>query len=787
MNKFLLLSAALTISGAAATATAQAPLKVTERVAARHSARIKADVKRIGHTGLVYSAPDGTAIKKLAAPKFSKVITPRMKQAGARAEGLKSTNVLTESFEGWDGTTETWVPDGWTVESKGDASLAYYQKWYPTAQPTMGPAPTDGQYMFGVVYATVNQDEWLVSPSFTVGQDMNLYFDMNLDPFWFYDSSDDNFDWDTYSFIGEPQIIFDIKVNVREDGGEWVTVKDFAEDCKDMTAIEMLSVNPYMALLRQQVDLSAYTGKKIQIAYQYVGNDGNSSYIDNIRVGLPQLDAPVYIMPLSTQYWGFNREMTSVNFTSAILPVHDDITFSSYDWVGGATYSWSYNDPTDADNWLTEEGDMLTVNYGTDYTSEFTTRHNLYYLPTLNISAPSAAPASYKNPADYMQMGGTPNFQFSDGTAIEMGMLPFQFHNDGLGIYTYSPDFGTSIPVFGYDNQVDKLWTSYSFPSEEDAADASNSVKMTKILNAIYPSATSPIVVTGVHLPAYTRSIGENVEFNASIYPMVLDEDAGGYIPDFTVAVARASLLGKDITVLAEGDQRPDLSSLGFTFDTPVVLQANDNVQAYVIAIEGFNNPDVEYFCPLQQLYPADVPMAFGWIYKDITHQGVTRGSISALLDLDTDEPMWCAFAINLEGFLPWLHCEAESIEISNNGTVLGLDSYYDGADLTVTAPEWATATVAGRYGETALTVNAAYSESAREGELTVSAPGVSKTFKLIQAAGTGGIDDLTADSDDAVTAVFTLDGRKAGAANLPAGIYIVKHASGKVSKITVK
>lgn len=788
MKKILLLSAALAV---AATAAAQAPQKVQARFASRHASGVGVGAGRISHDGKVsvYSAPDGHAVKKVAVPQFGNVIRPQFSRAAARAEAPATADVLFESFESWDGTTATWVPDGWTVESKGDASLLYYQKWYPSAQPQFGPAPTDGDYMYGVVYAGVSQDEWLISPVFTPGENMNLYFDMNVDPFWFYDSSDGAINWDNMTFVGEPKIVSDLKVCVREEGGQWVTVRDFAEECKSMTVNEMLNYNPNQVLLPQNVDLSAFTGKKIQFAYQYVGVDGNSYYVDNIRVGLPQLDAPVYMMPLSTQYWGFDRDLNSVNFTSAILPAFDDIVFSSYDWVPDATYSWSYNDPADTDNWLTEEGDMLTVSYGTDYTNDFTTRSNLYYLPTLSVSAPGAASADYKNPADYMQIGGMPNFKFNDGTAIEMGMLPFQIHNDGLGVYTYRPDFGVSIPVFGYDDQTDNFWKSYSFPEEEDANNPDNAVRMTKIINMIYPSATYAIVATGVHIPAYTRSIGGNVEFTATIHPMVLDEEAGGFIPDFNTVVARASLLGKDIMILSEGDDSPDLSDLCFTFDAPVALQATDDVQAFVVAISGFNNPEVGYFCPFQQLQASDVPMAFGWLYKEITYDGSTRSSISPLMDLDADEPMMCAFAINIEGFIPWLHCEAESIEISNNGTVVGLDSYYAAEELTVTAPEWAIATLTGRYGETALTVNAEYSDTAREGELTVSAPGVTKTFKLIQPAGTGlGIEDEIADAaSDTVTAIFDLAGQQLKADTLPAGVYLVKYASGKVRKAIVK
>lgn len=788
MNKCLLLTAALTVSAAA---MAQVPLKVADSFATRQVSGQKAEVSRLNGNSkvLVYTARDGKSIKKLATPDFNQVIRPMMSRAAGAAETADAADVLRESFEGWDGTTTTWVPEGWTVESKGDAAPQYYNKWYASARPAYGPAPTDGNYMYGVIYASVNQDEWLISPSFTVGQNMNLYFDLLLQPFWFYDSySEGAYDWDENDFVGERKIVYDIKINVREDGGEWVTVKDYAEEFKTMSGADLQRYNLNEVLMPQSVNLRSYVGKNIQVAFQYVGNDGNSTYLDDVRVGFPQLDAPVYMMPFTTQYWGFDRDMQSVTSTGAIFPVSDELTFSSYEYVPDATYEWSYADPADADNTLTEEGDMLTVSYGIRHANEFNTADNLLSLPFLTVSAPDAISASYKSRANYMQIGGKPNFKFSDGTYVEMGMLPFQFRNDQLGTYTYSPDFGVTLPVFGYSDKVDAYWTSYTFPNEEDANAPGNGVKVTKILNMIYPSATSPMVVTGVHLPAYIRNIGENVEFAATIYPMLLDEEAGGYVPDFDVVIAEAKLLGKDIKVLSEGDQRPDLANLGFTFDKPVILQAGDDVQAYVVAISGFNNPEVGYFCPFQQLQAAEVPMAFGWLYKEITYQGETRTSLAYMIDLDTMEPMMCAFAINLEGYYPWLHSEAELLEIGNDATTIGLHSYYAAEDIEVTAPEWADVKLTGRYGETVLTVNAPLTDTAREGEITLTAPGVTKTFKLTQAAGVGsGIDDVVSAADDIITAVFDLAGKQVNAAKLTTGVYLVHYASGAVKKVVVK
>ncbi|MDE7376783.1 MAG: BACON domain-containing protein [Muribaculaceae bacterium] len=782
MNKLLLLTAGLSVAVTAMGQTVNvSPAGVTQRVETGRTANI---VKRANSRVADVVTEKGAVMKRFSGVKpIPGAINPltSSKAPVRKVDALDDSDVLFESFEGWDGATETWVPEGWTVESYGDKALEAYQKWHPSAAGGFYPAPTDGQYYFGIIYGN-NQNEWLISPAVTPTAGNVLTFDMNIEPLWFYNLDQQHFNFDDYEFIGTPEVVFNVKVNVREVGGEWSTALDMADKFKDMTGMEMLMYNSDASLMPFSVDLSAYAGKEIQVAFQYVGDDGQSYFIDNIRIGCPALEPPVYVMPYSTQYWGFTRDLNSVNMGVATLPVFTDLIWTSYDYVDGATYTWEYNDPENTDNWITvEDDDMLIASYGTDYTSEFTTRNNLYYLPKLTISAPGASSATYQNPANYMQMGGKADFLANTSTGdkvmLNMGLVPFNRVTEGLGTYTYREDFGMPIiPIFGHDANVDKFWTDYTFQGEEEEGEG---VKLTSILNFIY-SAGSPTVVTATDLFAYTSGIGENVEFTCNIYPV---DDS--FQPMLDAPVASATLLGKDITVLDEGDQSPDLSCLTFEFANAAVL--DDTYPAYVVMISGFNSDEVAYFCPLQSLYPSDAPLALGWIAKDITFQGETRTSYSPMTDAE-GEPMYTSFAINLEAYLPWLQCETEEIEISDNGTTVGLNSYYAAEDYTVSAPDWAQVTLEGRYGATTLTANAEYSEAARQGEVTISAPGVSKTFTLNQAAGTGisGIGEISAESD-AIEAVYNLNGQKVNAANLPAGVYMIKRANGNAQKAIVK
>ncbi len=784
MNRLLLVAAGLSMTVAAMGQNlVNGQNLINQRQATATAAAVKAE-KIAGTKAMKLMDAEGRAMKKTAAGlTMSSRINPlKVKKTPVmREEGLPSTDILFESFEGWDGVTETWVPDGWTVESFGDPANEYYQRWYPSAVGMFTPEPSDGKYYYGVVYSEASQDEWLISPEVTMTEEMSLSFDMNVDPLWFY--SLDNFDFETYEFIGEPEVIFDVKVNIRETGGEWTTLLDFAEMFKDMSGMEMLYYNENMKLLPYTVNLSAYTGKTFQIAFQYVGADGQTYYVDNIRIGYPKLDPPVYLMPYCTQYWGFTRDFEGLNMGVAALPVFTDLTWSSYDYfvdADGATYTWEYNDPTDTDNWLTADGDELTTSYGTDYTSEFTTKTNLYYLPKLTLSANNATPSTYQNPAAFMQMGGRPVFTANSASGpkeLEMGLVPFDRTVEGIGYYTYTPDFGeAAIPIFGYNDKVDGFWTDYTFGGENEEGEG---VKLTKIMNFIY-SSESAMVVTATDLFAFANGIGDEVEFTCGIYP--LNDD---YMPEFDHPLGTATVKGKDINVLTPGDQSPDLVCLTFDFGKALVL--DDTYMAYVVAISGFNNPDVTYFCPLQSITPADAAMALGWVEKEITFNGSTRSSYSPMSD-ENGDPLYTSFAINLEAYLPWLHTDTDRLEISNNGTITGMDSYYAAEDLTVTAPEWAEVTMTGRYGSTELTVKAEFTETARSGEIVVEAPGVKKVFALTQAAGTGSsIESIIADGGTKVEAVYDLSGRQVSADALSSGVYLVKLSSGKVSKVAVK
>ncbi|MBR3947539.1 MAG: choice-of-anchor J domain-containing protein [Bacteroidales bacterium] len=170
-----------------------------------------------------------------------------------------------------DFTSETFPPEGWdTIQGAESVELQHWQRY---AQDYDG----NDQPCAGVQYANSdgtprNQDEWLISPEFTVPEDGVLSFDYFSNPGWFVQG------WST-SFGGD---YADINVKVSTDNGaNWINV--WNEDDYS-NAVGGSSGFPQMRWAPISVDISQYANQTIKIAFQYVGADAAFWYIDNVNV-----------------------------------------------------------------------------------------------------------------------------------------------------------------------------------------------------------------------------------------------------------------------------------------------------------------------------------------------------------------------------------------------------------------------------------------------------------------------------------------------------------------------
>ncbi|MDD2550166.1 MAG: carboxypeptidase regulatory-like domain-containing protein, partial [Bacteroidales bacterium] len=157
---------------------------------------------------------------------------------------------FTESFE------EDFPPAGWTLDNT-NATTTWVQA--ETVTFTSGDiVPIDGAYQAFLMWEYSGQDEWLITPSFTVPTGANLTF-------WSYTGAFGSTNGDHYY----------AKIST-DDGTTWTALWDAVEsagsDYEEVT-----------------IDLTAYQGQDVMLAWQGVDGDGQglwfSWFIDYITVG----------------------------------------------------------------------------------------------------------------------------------------------------------------------------------------------------------------------------------------------------------------------------------------------------------------------------------------------------------------------------------------------------------------------------------------------------------------------------------------------------------------------
>lgn len=521
------------------------------------------------------------------------------------------------------------------------------------------------------------------------------------------------------------------------------------------------------SLAPETINLSAYAGKDIKIGFEYVGTDGQVQGIDCVSVGYPELNA-AYYYPFETLCFGTDQNFVQWNLDVAMLPVYSPITWmnASEGNPAGTSYSWSY---MAADNsQQTATGDELTETYRTDYTSEFTTRNNMYTAPVLTATADKSAPGVYSL-YKYFQTGGKPEASLKDesgnASLYNLGLTTFAT-SEGLSFCTGGED---SAPIFGYDANVDKFWTYYTFRGEDGENDY---VHLTGILNTIYTGA-APMVIDGGWVLAKGHGIKADHEFKLEIIPL---SDAGTMMQP----IASATCKGSDIQVI-EGGGLQDYLTLKFRFAQPVVM-SQEVCASYVVRLSGIHDCG-EYFAPYQSVESNPSGFAFGWIEKDICNSGEVRSSLSPVLNYT--EAMQ-SFAIMLDAYYPWLEPAAQEVQIDSTGSAtLELDTYHPVTDLTVEgAPEWLTCALDGtRYNDARIKFQATNTQE-DACTITLKGHGINKEIKIASSVQSG-IAGIEADGSGSET-IYTLGGVKVNGQPAP-GIYVVKDANGRVSKKVIK
>jgi hypothetical protein len=753
-------SSAMAVMATGPLAFDDAPQKATAKVAL-HASPVKQLVSRTqlsGHAFQQVIKNNDLKVKKLVADDAIRSSQPS--KAGARRSA--ETANLYESFEDYDGNV-TWLPDGWSVESKNAEnenpwSVGEAGAWF---------AGCDGSNAAFVNYSDTYCDEYLITKSVTVKENEELSFMAMLYPVYFY--SMDNLDFDTYEYDGDKIVVQTVKVLISEDDGEtWTLLNDFAETYKDGDFMTLYSLPTWS---RYTFSLADYVGKTIKIAFEYVGTDGNTNGVDAVSVDLPAIEVS-YSYPYYTQFFGLSADLNYLPYTIAVEPVFSPLTWYNTSDSSTATYTWSYFSPDNET--LTETGTDFTMTYHTCFDSEFTTRNNLYYPPTLTGSAPGAADGSYSR-GNFFQAGGKAQFKTSnsDGTSTiqQFGLCSFDVNTEGLGLAT--EDLGAT-PLFGYSPTTDAYWTAYSFGEDND--DEGNYAFVDGIIN-VYLTSDAPLVINGGWVLAYTADLDADHEFTFEVCPLT-DE---GEISD---AIASTTIKGSDVVAVEEGSNY-DYSALKFEFDEPAVI-SSEICSQYIVRLTGIHECG-EYFAPFQSTEDNPEGTYHGFVQKTVSWMNTPRTSLTALVRLTGENT---SFAIMLDAEYPWLQSEEDEVSLDDDNTgSLALNSYYDGADFTVDAPEWLSVSVSGIYDECVATFTAdSATADATETEVTLSVPGYSKTVTVKDIKAKSGISAVKFDATKEVKNYFNLSGVNFGntAPTVP-GVYMARYADGTVAKVIVK
>ncbi|MBO4613689.1 MAG: T9SS type A sorting domain-containing protein [Bacteroidales bacterium] len=195
---------------------------------------------------------------------------------------------LAEDFE-----DEAFPPAGWDTicgsESQGN------QHWYRMT----GGRPDNGGY-FAAIQRTASstdattrpQNEWLISPFFTVPTDGVVRFEFHSNYYW----------------TVKPNNNADVRLKISEDGQNWTTI--WNED----TAYYAIDW-PFSEWTQIYVDLANYVGHEVKLAFQYEGEASCWFAIDNIAV---EAIAPVdyaltdAVLKMNPRYvnYGYNGQFT---------------------------------------------------------------------------------------------------------------------------------------------------------------------------------------------------------------------------------------------------------------------------------------------------------------------------------------------------------------------------------------------------------------------------------------------------------------------------------------------
>lgn len=675
---------------------------------------------------------------------------------------------LYEGFEGADPDDIKWVPEGWSRIDK--CQVQNTSNWFAdNGQGVFGTKPYSGNYQMSInnpmSFEGDQPDEWLVSPVFACKEGHNLSFQLKSCPAWLFDTMYMDFaEWVFTELVPEGDVV----VYAREEGQEeWTKIWSQVEATIAMNTLDLTDLYDNMdgKYFQYDVDMSAYAGKNIQIAFHYICPlMGDNISLDEVAVDA--MATPVsYEMPKGAYFWSYGNDFRAIaSYKLKQYPVFEPLTWKS-NYADNVSFAyWEFRSP-ESENDFSMDKD-LTITYHSDYSSEFNTVANLYNNPTLNASAPGYSDGSYQDPeCDIISVGGLPSWIQGDTyLTFTSSMVPF---SDGSQEIKDTQNH----PLFGYstENNADDFW------KDNLLADAQPGDKLyIEKLMALYDAPARSAVIDSVCVFAVA-----NVEPEAELHAMICTVDEEGNIA-LDAPIAEGICLGKDAYKLYPEKENSE-TSFTIALNKPAVID-----QEYVIIVDGFRGPGFTYFNPMMSVNPREDRAAMIMKLESGSHSGYVLRYTSVLST--SLGQLKSAFYIN--PFLTYTYLvdtneeDADEVAVGIEPVVLSFDSFYAADKYTVTAPEWCKAEVSGRYDEFKLTLTASNAPADAKGEVVIECAGEKKVI-AVKAANATAISEVSANGNIVKTEYIDVLGR--AVAEPKDGMYIIRNTYSDGSQTTNK
>ncbi|MBQ0056817.1 MAG: choice-of-anchor J domain-containing protein [Bacteroidales bacterium] len=504
----------------------------------------------------------------------------------ADAQIQQPTSPWHESFEQADPSDLFWLPEGWTSQrTEALANAADPHTWGVISQlNAFYPTPADGRYYAVAFYSDdAPQDEWIITPQLHVTEGDFLSYNVLLQPYWLYDTR--YFDTSTLTY-SQRVMLCDMQAHISVDGAEWQMIHSQFDDWfdADAAAIYEDAHNGYVTSRYVFIDMQPYAGHDVRLGFRYVGQGGNSIYLDDIRLGAPSITAS-YEKPASSLYFGMTADFRQPT-ASLYLPDDTPLTWRNTSSADAVGFTWRYADTALHSLTATSSARDLVTAY-TGYvpaSQQVSGTENTIAVPELEATSVSGQTVTFAHPAQQMVIGGKAQIM-ADGE-----ILP-------TGASNCNPAFGNTIltshadiPYFGPSAGSSALWNSIF------DVDAGDNVTVTAFGSEFLAPAKA-YTLRGVHV----QGIGHLDPAKAgrlSVQIRHLDPIYGSLLPD---PLATAVIDADHITSQpVEGTDRM-LYCLPFLFADPVTVDE----QIWVM-VEGLDKAST-WFAPLQTALPEAV------------------------------------------------------------------------------------------------------------------------------------------------------------------------------------